>query len=159
MYYESIIHEEVKVADAKAAAEHIRSDERAPYKAVTWTNEKGQFYVCSDGHIDNPFIEVAFIKKVQVPDDTALFLKTESFTNGWIDTTEKLHKYFEEAEAHTEGHATQLLLGKEDARFASAMFICGCCGEQFRGMVLEQLEHDQDNNHGYCPSCVEEYHL
>jgi len=36
-----------------------------------------------------------------------------------------------------------------------SLFLCSCCGCEFRSTYQEQAKHDQDTGYGHCPRCQE----
>jgi len=152
MYYESISHTVVPVADAAEAATRIKKGKTAAHEALCWTNSNGKFYVVSDSHIDNSaFAETAVLQEI----NSEIF-RIESITAAWIKSTKELADYFRSAETEPAYMIqTSLIVGKPTTQIAR--FECGCCGTGFKANVAEQLEFDQDNGYGICTDCEKYY--
>ena len=152
MYYESISHEILPVADATEAATKIKEGSVRSNQALCWENPNGKFYAVSDGHIDDSaFAETAVLQEI----DSEMY-QIESITAAWIDSKEELAQYFINTEIEPAIKSkTQLIVGKPTTQFA--VFTCGCCDSRFRGKVAEQLLFDQDNGYGICRDCEKYY--
>ncbi|MCA6431219.1 MAG: hypothetical protein IM613_17425 [Cytophagales bacterium] len=153
MYFETKSHQSVDKTNAQEAAAFIRSGDMQTYHAVSWRGRDGNtFFVVPDGHGDNPFLELAVLRK-----NGDAFTQVESITNGWIDTIDKLSSYLESAEQQPcDMGARNLIIGKPQG-FEQAYFICGCCGNDFKSNVLYQHQFDQDDGYGICPRCEHYY--
>ena len=159
MYYESRVHEVVETKDAFDAAMKIKNGTIRSYQVVAWLGQRSQyrFYAIPDGHIDNPMLELAILRK-DICKSASPYQQVESITNGWIKSPEELGKYFTEAE-------NSELLMVSDAQLIvdapkgheAANFTCGCCGAWFKGNVKDQLRFDQDAGYGICNNCAKYY--
>jgi hypothetical protein len=152
MFYESISHKVVPVADAAEAATKIKEGNASSPEAFCWENANGKFYVVSDSHINNcTFAETAVLQEID-----SEFFQIESITAAWIETKEELARYFIEAETEPAiKRKTQLIIGKATNQVAD--FWCGCCGRQFEDNVAKQHAHDQDDGYGICDNCEKYY--
>lgn len=151
MFYESIVHQVKEVGSAREAAILIKEGNESSCNALSWETKNGRFYAVSDAHIDDySFAEVAIIKK-----ENDFFIQKESITAAWVNSVDKLEKYFVDAETSDFSIKTSLILGKPTTE--TAFFTCGCCGERFRDNVAKQLKFDQDNGYGICKRCENWY--
>jgi hypothetical protein len=159
MYYEARVHELIEVISAEAAAGLIRSDKMYAYQVPCWNSQNGLYkmYAVPDGHIDNPFLEIAILRKPS-SDENAPLMQVESITNGWIRSTNALAIYLQDAEKSDivmNSNAT-LIVGNPKGD-EQANFTCGCCGNWFSGNVQEQLKFNQDAGYGICNGCKKWY--
>ena len=152
MFYESISHQILPVADATEAATKIKEGTVLSFQALSWENTHGKFYAVSDCHIDNSsFAETAFIQEIN-----SEFFQIDSITTAWVKSTQILAQLFIDGETEPPiKRKTQLIVGKPTNQ--KAFFTCGCCGNQFHGIVAEQLEFDQDEGYGICKDCNQFY--
>ena len=148
MYYESISHEIVQVANATEAASKIKTGKTFSYQALSWENANGRFYVVSDCHIDSDaFAETALLQEID-----SEFFQIDSITAGWINSKEELTRYFVNSVKFPPiKRKTQLIVGKPTNQ--KAFFTCGCCGNRFHSDVAYQMKFDQDNGYGICKNC------
>ncbi len=159
MYYESRVHEVISTSDAYDAARKIKNGTFHSYQVATWTSKdrQYQFFAVPDGHLDNPLLELAILRK-EIAKAHSGYQQVESITNGWIESPEVLAKYLIEAETSEwimAGNA-QLIVGKPKGD-ETANFTCGCCGSWFEGNVKDQLKFDQDAGYGICNDCKRYY--
>lgn len=151
MYYETREHELVPVKDANEAATLIKEGKFQTYQALIWkVSETESRIVVADGHVDEPFVELAVIKETTDGD----YLQIETITNAWVETAEELAKSFNEAN-YPMGKAN-LTIGKAEPS-REVWFTCGCCGTGFKGILAYQLKFDQDNGYGICKGCEKYY--
>jgi hypothetical protein len=152
MFYESISHQILPVADATEAANKIKEGTVLSFQALYWENSHGKFYAVSDSHIDDSsFAETAFLKEIN-----SEFFQIDSITAAWVKSTEKLAQLFIDGETEPPINSkTHLIVGKPTNQ--KAFFTCGCCGNRFHGVVAEQLEFGQDNGYGICTDCEQYY--
>jgi len=155
MYYEARIHQIVEVASAIAAAEKIRSESMYTYQVMKWTSKDGNYYMYAvpDGHLDEMLAELAILRQNKDQED-APYQQIESITNGWIEGTDMLARYLQDAESSTmimKSNA-QLIIDKPKGD-EQASFTCGCCGSWFKDNVQKQLKFDQDAGYGICDRC------
>lgn len=152
MYYESISHEIVQVADATEAANKIKTGKTLSHQALSWESPNGRFYVVSDCHIDSDaFAETAVLQEID-----SEFFQIESITAAWINSKQELARYFVNATKFPPiNRKTQLIVGKPTNQ--TAFFTCGCCGNGFNSNVAYQLTFDQDNGYGICTNCEKYY--
>lgn len=155
MYYESRVHEVINMEDAYDAAEKIKNGTIRSYQVAAWPgkDKQYQFFAVPDGHIDNPMLELAILRK-EIANSDSPYQQVESITNGWIESPEVLGKYLIEAEVSEWIMAsnTQLIVGSPKGN-ETANFTCGCCGSWFEGNVKNQLKFDQDAGYGICNNC------
>ena len=148
MYFESKVFSIKQVKDTDEVAVLIKSGQVRGYEALQWQVNGFSCLCVPNGHVDNPFLEVAILR---VEADNS-YSQLDSITAGWISTAEQLAICLKEAEKQEPRWEVQLIVdrpkGDERARFA-----CSCCGECFMGNVKEQLKHDQDDGYGLCPVC------
>ena len=146
MYYEARTHTSHPVSGPEEAVRLIHEGKLTSNRVPIWTNESGdRIALIPDGHIDDPFLEIAVI-------DLDVALQYESLTFGWMKSFEEKLKYVVEA-AKPGWHrvcAIPSLDGKDFER--TAWFECGCCGERFRSTLAKQLPFDQDAGFGICPA-------
>lgn len=159
MYYEARVHELREVQNAEKAAELIKSGRMHSYQVPCWISQDGLYkiYAVPDGHIDDPFLELAILRK-PLSDENEPLKQVESITNGWIDTTDALAVYLQQAENSDiiMKSKVTLIVGKPKGD-EHANFTCGCCGTWFTGNVQEQLKFDQDAGYGICGDCKRYY--
>ncbi len=153
MYYESITHRSVPVADAAAAATLIRSGHAASFDALIWTNSSGQrIAAVADGGLDKPWFEVAVIA---LDADRQI----ESITFGWIRSDSQAIAALQAAEnAPVHLHKSPAALPLDGAGEDDPTdFTCGCCGDVFESTIRQQRIWDQDEGYGIGPCCAS-YH-
>ena len=159
MYYESRVHEVISTEGAYDAALKIKNGTIHGHQVATWTGEdkQYQFYAVPDGHIDNPLLELAILRK-EITNADSGYQQVESITNGWIESPEMLSKYLLEAETSEWIMASnaQLLTGSPKGN-ETANFTCGCCGSWFKDNIKYQLEFGQDSGYGICKGCERYY--
>jgi hypothetical protein len=152
MFYESISHKVVPVADAAEAATKIKEGNASSPEAFCWENANGKFYVVSDSHINNfTFAETAVLQEID-----SEFFEIESISTEIIETKEELTQYFVNAVKYPQIKIkTQLIIGKATNQVAD--FWCVCCERQFEDNVAKQHAHDQDDGYGICDNCEKYY--
>jgi len=159
MYYESRVHEIISTEDAFDAATKIKNGEIRGHQVVTWLgiDKQYQFFAVPDGHIDNPMLELAILRKEASKQDSP-YQQVESITNGWIESPNELGKYFLDAEVSEliMTNNAQLIVGSPKGN-ETASFTCGCCGTCFEANVKDQLKFDQDAGYGICSDCKKYY--
>ncbi len=139
MYYEARVYSIVHTTDAYEAAKMIKKENHYFNEVVTWVSRDKNFkiFAVADRHLGNPLLELAILRKL-IDDTTETYCQVESITSGWIESSEELEKYLEESETSTWiMNAQALLIIDEPKGVEQANFICGCCGEWFKGNVKE----------------------
>lgn len=149
MYFEARIHALREVESRMQVALLIKEQKVPWYEVLAWAGEKYTFLCVADGHVENPFLEVAILRQ----EEDGTYYLIESITAGWIETPEKLELELAEAERANPIRKAQLIIGAPHG-YEIAMFTCGCCGKRFKGNVKEQLKYDQDAGYGKCEECI-----
>ncbi len=148
MFYESVQHNSIKVANAEAAAKAakgVECDKAASYSVIEWSNNGADMAICSDVHVDDPaWAETAVFKKVD-----GKFYQVESISVGRCSVAENT-KMFEECEGVdvSKQSPSQLIIG--NVTDEQGWFECGCCGTSFKDSIKFQQQFDQDTGFGIC---------
>ena len=146
MYYEARTHSEVKFENITQAVEAVKTGKVERSQVPTFPVAKHKVYLVDDGHInDTRFAEVAVLVEWEA---SIGIIQIESITGKYL--TENM--ILQAAATPPIQSVAQLVFtptGKEDA-----WFVCGCCGEDFKGNVKKQLEFDQDAGYGICDGCA-----
>lgn len=156
MIYIAKVHEIRKVKDADDAAMRIKKHELFSFQVLAWISKDMRYnmYVVPDGPIDDIFHDLAILR-CRVGNRERLCEQVESIINGWIKDASELACKFHQAEVITSVILDNVMLVVDPPKDHDyAQFTCACCGERFKGNILEQLAYYQDDGYGLCSSCV-----
>lgn len=151
MYYEARIHEKLPMLDTKSAALAYRNSSES-YQTPCFTIDTKTYYLVPDGHIDNVKAECAVLVEYN-----GEFKQIESITSAWVNSDEKFIEYINKAIVNPQKMGKANIVFDKPLGHEMATFECGCCGNQFKGNIQEQLEYDQDAGYGICISCSHWY--
>ena len=146
MYFEARTHRLFPVYDAEQAAKFIKNKHLSDYHCPTWQQDGKTYIAVPDGHINDVFFEIAFIKKEA---DTT-FTQFESITAGWC-TEQELIKYLQDTTPAFNKKVQLIIDNPKGNEFAD--FECGCCGGIFNSNVKYQQHFGQDSGYGICKEC------
>lgn len=151
MYFESIEHTSIPVANATEAVHLIHTGKCQTFECPVWKNKSGQkVALVNDTDINSPsFAEVAVINI-----DT--MQQYESISFAWCKSEQKKLDFILGCENNQpQLQRTTNLPIDGQGNETTASFTCGCCGETFNSTIKKQKKFDQDSGYGICNNCVQ----